>query len=66
MAQSISTLKKEAAKKENTIKMLKTEFAHLKSTVEDLEQHGRKDSVRIFGLSETTSGTTDQKVLDLC
>ena len=66
MAQSISTLKKEAAEKENTIKMLKTEVAHLKSTVEDLEQHGRKDSVRIFGLPETTSGTTDQKVLDLC
>ena len=66
MAQSISTLKKEAAEKENTIKMLKTEVAHLKSIVEDLEQHGRKDSVRIFGFSETTSGTTDQKVLDLC
>ena len=38
----------------------------LQSHVGDLEQHGWRDSVRIFGLSEVTPGSPDQKVLRLC
>ena len=66
MAQSISTLKKEAAEKDNAIKLLKSEVAQLKISVDALEQHGRKDSIRIFGLPESTPGSTDEKVVALC
>ena len=48
------------------IRKLNQDVAKLQSRVEDLEQHGHKDSVRIFGLLEDTPGTTDQKVLQFC
>ena len=66
MAQSINTLKKESAEKDHTIKLLKSEVAQLKISTDELEQQGRKDSIRIFGLPETGPGSTDEKVLDLC
>ena len=36
-----------------------------KTIVEDLEQHGRKDSMGFFGLPEDTGGSTDEKDLKL-
>ena len=65
VAQSINILKKESGEKDHTIKLLKSEIAQLKIT-DELEQQGRKDSIRIFGLHETGPGSTDQKVLDVC
>ena len=66
MAQSISLLKTESAEKDTKIKLLSSEVAKLKITAGDLEQQSRKDSVRIFGLPETGSGSADDKVLALC
>ena len=66
MAQSIGTLKKEAAEKDNDIKLMKSEAAQPKKiSVDALEQHGRKDSIQIFGLPESTPGSTDEKVVAL-
>ena len=58
--------KKESAEKDTKIKLLSSEVAKLKSAADDLEQQGRKDSVRIFGLPETGCGSADDKVLALC
>ena len=30
--------------------------------IDDMEQHGRRDSMRIFCLSESTPGSTNEKV----
>ena len=65
MAQSISKLKK-LSWEEHHIKLLTSEIAQLKITTYELEQQGRKDSVRIFGLSESGPGSVDEKVLALC
>ena len=66
LTQTVEALKKECDTKDRVIHKLNQDVIHLQSRVDNLEQHGRKDSVRIFGLSETTPGTTDQKVLRLC
>ena len=66
MAQSISKLKNESAEKDIKIKLLTSEIAQLKITTDELEQQGRKDSVRIFGLPESGPGSVDEKVLALC
>ena len=66
MARSISLMKKESAEKDTKIKLLSSEVAKLKIAADDLEQQGRKDSVRIFCLPETRSGSADDKVLALC
>ena len=39
------------------------EDLHVKN--DNLEQHGRKDSIRIFGIPENTTGKTDDKVLSV-
>ena len=36
---------------------------HENTAIDDHEQHGRRDSVRIFVMSEETSGSTDDKVM---
>ena len=66
LTQTVDALKKECDSKDLVIRKLNQDVAQLQSRVDDLEQHGRKDSVRIFGLSEDTPGTTDEKVLRLC
>ena len=66
MAQSASLRKKESAEKDTKIKLLSSEVAKRKIAADDLEQQGRKDSVRIFGLPETGSSSVDDKVLALC
>ena len=38
----------------------------LKAWADDLEQHSRRASIRVFGIPEDTPGTTDQKLLNLC
>ena len=63
---TVSVLKSELAEKDGLIQNLQQEVSHLKTAIDDHEQHGRRDSVRIFGMSEETSGSTDDKVLRLC
>ena len=64
--QSVDVLKRESQAKDKIIEDLQKDIAALKVRVKDHEQHGRQDSIRIFGLSEESSGTTDEKVLRLC
>ena len=59
-------LRQELAKRDQTISCLTQELEAQKIKFDDLEQHGRKGSIRIFGLPEETSGTVDEKVLELC
>ena len=66
LTQTISSLKNELAEKDSIIRALRSDVSHLQIAVEDLEQHGRKDSMRIFGMPENTPGSTDEKVLKLC
>ena len=58
-------LRQEITKREQTISCLTQELeAQIK--FDDFEQHGLIGSIRIFGLPEETSGTVDEKVLELC
>ena len=66
LSQTVNALKKDCADKDNVIRQLNQDVIQLQSHVNDLEQHGRRDSVRMFGLSEVTPGSPDQKVLRLC
>ena len=66
LTQTLDALNKECGSKDLVIRKLDQDVAQLHSSVDDLEQHGRKDSVRRFGQLEDTPGTTDQKVLRFC
>ena len=61
LTQTISSLKNELAEKDSIICELLSDVSHLQFAVEDLEQHGRKDSMRYFGMPEDTPGSTDEK-----
>ena len=65
LSQSITSLKKEVEEKDSIIRDLQSSVSRLQVTVDDLEQHGRRESMRVFGLPETTPGSTDDKVLEL-
>ena len=51
-------MKSQLAENDSTITSMAREIA-------DLEQQGRKGSVRVFGVPETTEGTTDTKILSV-
>ena len=65
LSQSITSLKKEVEEKDNIIRELQGSVSRLQVTVDDLGQHGRQESFWVFGLPETTPGSTDDKVLQL-
>ena len=58
----ITTLKSQVADKETNIQKMSDQISELEQKYDDLEQHGRKGSVRIFGVPENTGGDTDTKV----
>ena len=62
----VSSLQVQSNAKDEKIASLKKEVGKLQVLVDNHERHGRRDSSCIFGLSESTSGTTDDKVLRLC
>ena len=66
LTHTVEALKKGSAEKDNQIVTLQRQVTEMETKLDDLEQHGRRDSIRIFGLSEASSGTTDDKVLRLC
>ena len=66
LTHTVKALKKESAEKDNQIVTLQRQVTEMETKMDDLEQHERQDSIWIFGLSEATSGTTDEKVLRLC
>ena len=53
------------AEKDATISVLAKKVSDLEIHQDDLEQQGRKDSIRVFGIPEDTSGNTDFKILSL-
>ena len=59
----IDTLKSEVADKGRTIQKLSADIEDLERKYDDIEQHGRKGSVRDFGIPANTRGDTDSKVL---
>ena len=60
-----ASLKKQLADRDHTISKLNQEVEVLKIAVGDLEQHGRKGSIRVFGLTEDTPGQVDEKIVTL-
>ena len=61
-----ASLRQEIAERDQTISRLTDELEEQKIRFDDLEQHGRKGSIRVFGLPEDTRGTVDEKILQLC
>ena len=59
----IDSLKSQVVAWEWTIHKMSDQITELERKFDDLEQHGRKGSVRIFGVPENTRGDTDTKVL---
>ena len=62
----MEVLRKESAEKDKKITTLQRQVRELETKMDDYEQHGRRDSVRIFGLSKDSPGSTDKKVLRRC
>ena len=58
----IDSLDKKMASQQITITRL-SQVEDLKIKNDDLEQHGRRGSARIFGVPENTKGSTDDKFL---
>ena len=50
---------------DDTIAHLKTENSLMQERIDDLEQYSRKASIRVFGIPESTQGSTDDKLLQL-
>ena len=65
VSEIIGQLKKENEWKDAQIRDIQHVLEVMTNRIDDLEQHGRKDSVRIFGLSESTPVSIDEKVLGL-
>ena len=63
--QLVDSLRKQIQAKDEEITILRSEVTNLKVKYDDLEQHGRRGSMRIFGVPEHTKGTVDDKVLRL-
>ena len=59
LQQTVSTLKDMVTKKHGEILSLRQEFRDLKTNADDLEQHSRRASIRLFGVPEDTLGSTD-------
>ena len=61
----ISQLKSQMAEKDATISALAKKVSDLEIHQDDLEEQGRKASIRVFGIPEDTPGNTDSKILSL-
>ena len=59
----IDSLENKVTSQQTTITRLSHEIDDMKIRNDDLEQHWRKGSARIFGIPENTKGTMDEKVL---
>ena len=63
----IMPMKELLNKKDNEILSLKKTITEQQAKLEDLEQHGRRDSLRVAGVPENTeSDDTDAAILDIC
>ena len=63
---TIDSLKKRMDEKDNKIATLEQNVWDMEIRLDDLEQQGRRGSMRVFGVPEDTPGSVDSKVLALC
>ena len=61
----IQNVQGKQAKQDDEISQLRAEVTYLKSRCEDLEQHSRKQCIRISGVPETLHENTDKKVIEI-
>ena len=61
----IKQLKSQMSEKGTTIRALTKDIQDLQIKCDDIEQQGRKGSIRVFGVAESTPGTTGNKVLSI-
>ena len=61
----LASLRGLLAQRDATIKELRSDIQVLETKLDDLEQHGRRGSIRILGLPEHTPGSLDDKLLTL-
>ena len=61
----IGILRAQLAERDDTIQNLQSHVQALEIKIDDLEQHGRKGSIRVFGLPEDSPGTLEDKLLSL-
>ena len=66
LQQTVGSLQSSIKWKDEEIEGLRREVIDLKARADDLEQHSRRASIRVFEIPEDTPGTTDQKLLHLC
>ena len=66
LQQTVGSLQTTIKRKDDEIQALKREVSELHTRVDNLEQHSRRASVRVFGVPEDTPGSTDDKLLHLC
>ena len=63
----LQPLKAETARKDQNILELKNTVVDRRSELDQLEQHGRRDSLRFTGLPENEAhDETDKLILDVC
>ena len=62
----VDSLKEKLDLRDKKIADLQKENELLKVKIDDQEQYTRRASVRVFGIPETTAGTCDDKIMDLC
>ena len=65
MQRTLVTLHRDLKARYENIAHLTQENIFLKERIDDLEQYSRESSIRVYGVSEHTTGSTDQKLLHL-
>ena len=65
LQQTVGVLQTTIVKKDEEIGSLRREVRELRSYQDDLEQHSRRASIRVFGIPENVTGTTDDLLLQL-
>ena len=66
LTQSNKKLLDEVKSKDHTIKLLESRCSALEEKLDDLEQWGRRGSMRIQGLPEEGAGQIEDKIIALC
>ena len=61
-----SALRKQVAEQDETISRLQHRVDELEIRCDDLEQQGRKGSIRVFGLPKEEEGRLEDKILRIC
>ena len=66
LQQTVVSMQDTIRKRDDEIQALHHEVIVLRAHQDDLEQHIRQASVRVFGVPENIPSSTDEKLLDIC